>query len=300
MKKSTLILLSLIAFELAYAQPITVNISMTMNARPVANISNWAIRNDVLMLTASPTAIGPYPGKVKINSTIKTADGATVAVTDMQLAKEQRLAPFTVTTFYAKDVVDMQAMVFTGSYQNKLNRTGKLAAGNYQIIVHLDSVNSPIKLSNEVTKLFFLSATQLPVLMMPADGATLKADAAQTAITFRWTPVSPKPAENVRYHVQVFEVLDYQTPMQALRSNMPLLDKEVIGSTQYIWQPQLSFIDSTHKKFIWTIQSFDYLGQIITGETANGEGRSEARTFIIGGMKNKRPEKETGKTEPEN
>ena len=33
-----------------------------------------------------------------------------------------------------------------------------------------------------------------------------------------------------------------QNPIQALRSNQPLLDQEVIGTTQYIWRPQLSFI----------------------------------------------------------
>jgi hypothetical protein len=89
--------------------------------------------------------------------------------------------------------------------------------------------------------------------------------------------------------------------MQALRSNMPLLDKEVVESTQYIWQPQLGhrvldIVDSTGKKFVWTIQSFNFQGQIITGETANGEGRSEPKIFIIDGMKNKQPEKEPGKS----
>jgi hypothetical protein len=296
MKKSTLLLVSLIAFQIANGQ---LFISLSMNPRPVANISNWSARKDVLTLTVSPSPV--LVPIVKINTTIKTTDGTTVAVTDFSRATPRSLNQGGLTIFYAGDVVNLESMVFSGSYQSKMNRTGQLPPGNYQIIVHLDSADGPVPriASIEQTRTFFLSATQLPVLMMPADGAKLKAEAAQTAITFRWTPVSPKPTENVRYHVQVFEVLDYQTPMQALRSNMPLLDKEVLGATQYIWQPQLSFIDSTHKKFIWTIQSFDYQGQIITGETANGEGRSEARIFIIDGMKNKRPEKESGKREPD-
>ena len=116
---------------------------------------------------------------------------------------------------------------------------------------------------------------------MPANEAVLPTAIAQTAITFRWTALAPRPTAAVRYRVQVFEVLANQTPMQALRSNQPLLDKEVVNDMQYIWQPQLSFANGTENKFVWTVQSFDFQGQIISGEVPNGEGRSEAKTFTV-------------------
>jgi hypothetical protein len=218
---------------------------------------------------------------VKINTTIKTADGTSVAVTDMLRAPVRSLVQGGSTIFYAADVVNMQALVFESSYQNKINRTGKLPVGNYQVIVRLDSAEFPIAVSNTQTKTFFLSATQLPVLVAPANEAILPAASAQTAITFRWTPVVPRPTEAVRYHVQVFEVLADQTIMQAMRSNQPLLDKEVLNSTQFIWQPQLSFADGKDKKFVWTIQTFNFKNELITGEVANGEGRSEVKTFTV-------------------
>jgi hypothetical protein len=69
--------------------------------------------------------------------------------------------------------------------------------------------------------------------------------------------------------------------MQALRGNQPLLDKTVTDLTQYIWNPQLPFIDSLPTRFVWSIQCFDFQNHIITGEVPNGEGRSEAKTFMV-------------------
>lgn len=278
MKKITLAIITLFTIQFVQAQ--LVNINLVMNPRPIANIGDWAGRRDVLTLIATPPPQGGARN-VKINTIIKTADGTSVAVTDMQRAPVKALVQGGTTIFYAADVVNMQAMVFTGSYQDKLNRTGKLPAGNYQIIVRLDSTDFPIERSNTQTKLFFLSATQLPVLIMPANETVLPTVVAQTAITFRWTALVPRPTEPVHYRVQVFEVLESQTPMQALRSNQPLLDQEVIGTTQYIWRPMLSFATGTDNKFIWTVQSFDNKNEIITGEVPNGEGRSEAKIFTV-------------------
>ena len=125
----------------------------------------------------------------------------------------------------------------------------------------------------------------------------LDAKQAQTAIIFRWTPVVPAQISPVTYHIQIFEVLPTQTPVQALRSNQPLLDKEIKAATQFIWQPQLSFYsyadNDTKKpaKFIWTIQSLDKAGLPVTQTDGNGEGRSEPFIFLVDTEKNTKPKK---------
>jgi hypothetical protein len=81
-----------------------------------------------------------------------------------------------------------------------------------------------------------------------------------------------------------------------------LLDKSVIGTTQYIWQPQLSFneivqdslpADSSKgviaervKTFIWTVQTFTQSGfgaplTPVTEGNINGDGRTEPAIFYI-------------------
>ena len=141
--------------------------------------------------------------------------------------------------------------------------------------------------------------------MMPANEEVLEAEKAQTAIIFRWTPVVPRPAGVLKYIVTVFEVSDRQTPLQALRSNQPLLTKEITGATQFIWQPQLFFVktktlteDSKSEKlysgeekavmdsvdattFIWTIQTVDSRGVPFGDGNINADGISEPNIFTI-------------------
>jgi hypothetical protein len=122
--------------------------------------------------------------------------------------------------------------------------------------------------------------------MKPYNEEVLDAKKAQTAIIFRWTPVVPRQTSPVTYRIQVFEVLPTQSPVQALRSNQPVLDKEILAATQFIWQPQLSFLpyDGETKKlptFIWTIQSLDKDRNPVTRTDGNGEGRSEPILFYI-------------------
>ena len=151
--------------------------------------------------------------------------------------------------------------------------------------------------------MFYLSAVQLPVLMMPQDEQVLDEKSASTAIMFRWTPVNPRTSTSspVTYRLQVFEVLQNQQAVQALRSNQPLLDKMIVAQNQFIWRPQLSFIESIKEvdstdvpsqknlpnksrpggMFIWAIQSLNPDGTPVEADS-NGEGRSEPRVFFIG------------------
>ena len=133
--------------------------------------------------------------------------------------------------------------------------------------------------------------------MKPYNEEVIDAKKAQTAIIFRWSPVVPTQPSPVTYRIQVFEVLPIQSPVQALRSNQPLLDKEILAATQFIWQPQLSFLpyDEETKKlptFIWTIQSLDANHNPVTQTDGNGEGRSEPLIFFVNPDKNRKPKKE--------
>lgn len=278
MKKLSLSFIGLCWTGLLMAQ---VNIVLTMNAKPTPHISDWTTRRDIINLIVSPSGAGSFPHQVKINTTIQTTDGSTVAVTDMQKAPVYTLIPGSNTLFTGSDIINFGAVQFQGHYLSRIQQTGMLPSGNYQVIVRLDSAELPVAVSNTQTKFFFVSATQLPVLLLPASNAILPVASAQSAISFRWTPVCPRPSEPVHYRVQVFEVQDSQTPLQAMRSNQPLLNQEVINTTQYIWRPGISFAGEKQHRFVWTIQCFDYNGSLITGEVNNGEGRSEAGVFAV-------------------
>jgi hypothetical protein len=273
MKFLTAGLLCILSFSM-HAQIATV---LTMN-KPSATISEWWRNNaTIVYLVTNPD---PMPRQVIIKSTLKTADGEVVAAKDLSQASIYSLTGGD-RVFTAKEVLPLEQMIFTGNYKNTLSRTGKLPAGVYILEVQLVSPVNYSALSSLQSRIFNLAAQQLPVLMSPVDKDSLDVKIAATAITFRWTPLTARGTEQIYYRIQVFEVLPFQHPLQAMRGNYPLLDKEVTNVTQYIWRPQLAFAtDSLPKKFIWTIQTLNS-NRVPLSSDDNIEGRSDPFEFII-------------------
>jgi len=292
MKKILIIAITTFIYTTVSAQ-FTSN--LIVNAQPPAQLSEWGNRREVFILII--TAPGAVAGPFKLKTEIKTLDGTVIASAD--LAKTPVFTPNSTgtTILLANDAMPLEYMMFTGKYKTSLQRTGKLPADNYTICVRPVRPTDYVPMGEEQCKNFYLATTQLPILMKPYNEETLDAKKAQTAIIFRWTPVVPTQTSPVTYRLQVFEVLPTQNPVQALRSNQPLLDKEILAATQYIWQPQLSFMpyDNETKKlptFIWTIQSLDKAGLPVTQTDGSGEGRSEPLIFFVQPDKNKKPVKD--------
>jgi hypothetical protein len=261
------------------------NTNIVVSPQPPGSIFNWGTK-DMTYVVSSATGVGR---RVVIKATFKTSDGTVVGSTNLAKARVINLTGGNQ-FFYAADVIPADVMAFTGKYKVSLDKTGKLPSDNYQLCVQLVTPIDYLPMSEERCRSFNLAAFQLSIPVMPANDMELDAKIAQTAITFRWTPVTPRPVFPVTYRILVFEVLPSQQPVQALRSNQPLLDKNVIGTTQYIWQPQLGMINvgagkdsvATSKQFIWTIQALDQQGHPFSDGNVNGDGVSEPAIFRIG------------------
>ena len=292
MKNKILISVFFLFNTIANAQLTT---NLILNSRPPANLHEWAlVKGTITYIITNQHS----PRKAKIKVTIKATDGTEVSVTDINRARTI-IIPDGNTILNAATVFPLEIQRFSGKYQNSLNRTGKLPADSYQFCVELVEEATFAPLAPAQCRSFFVAGVQLPILMMPANEQVLDLIKAQTAIMFRWTPFVPKPTTTMNYRLQVFEILAHQQPVQALRSNQPILDKIITGQTQFIWQPQgiLGFANEIvkdslnrkntindnikqNKKFIWSIQSLDALQNPI-GVDANYEGRSEPILFII-------------------
>ena len=309
MKKINAILYILYILFSATTATAQFNTNLVLSATPPANLSEWGNRREVLTYIINAQAGVSFP--VIIKTEIKTTDGTVIATTDLAKAKQFALSSAT-TILFATDVLPLENMIFSGSYKTSLQRSGKLPADNYMLCVQIVRPVDFTPVSEVKCKNFYLASIQLPILIKPYSEEVLDAKLAQTAIIFRWTPVVPRYAEPVTYRIQVFEILGYQNPVQALRSNQPLLDKEIRGATQYIWTPQLSFIHQEEivpdknilisdtllnaanaeklkhlmSRFIWTIQTLDAQGNPITQTDGNGEARSEPILFFVDENKN--------------
>ena len=269
MKKILLTTAAIIFTTICIAQ---VKFTLIVNAQPPAQLSEWGNRRDVLMVMV--TAQGAIGAQYKVKTEIKTTDGTVIGSADLAKAPVFTPSPPPGTTILtANDVMPLEYMVFTGKYKTSLQRTGKLPADNYTICVQPVQPTDYRPMGEVQCKNFYLATTQLPILMKPYNEEILDGKKAQTAIIFRWTPVIPTQTSPVTYRIQVFEVLPTQSPVQALRSNQPLLDKEILAATQYIWQPQMSFITAFQENA--TAGSMpDKPRKILTDEGETGAGNN--------------------------
>lgn len=280
--------------------------TLIVSPTPPATITDWAGRKEILgFLVFVQGGAGTNPRPVLIKTEITLTDGTVVATTDLSKAQ-----PYTFrignNPLDATDVLRLENMIFNGKYKQALTRTGKLLSENYQICVQLVEPGTFAPVSELKCRSFFIASLQMPILMKPYNEEVMDITKAQTAITFRWTPLVPKPTTPVRYRVQVFEVMGNQNPVQAMRSNFPILDQEVTGITQYIWQPQGILKTNTDEwdvrlkvdsprtigpdtepdlkkagRYVWTVQSTDLTGNPLGDGNINGDGRSEPFVFFI-------------------
>jgi hypothetical protein len=264
--------------QVAQAQ---ITLNLALNKRPQPWLSDWVNPvNGQMIITymVRPTLNDP---SVKLKTTLLDERGSIIGISNINSARIYTLRAG-VNQFSIAEALQLQNLAFQGNFQNLLQRTGRLTAGQYQLTVEVMNITGDVIRAKQ-TRIFFITSYQLPILMQPANGSTLDARLAQNIIMFRWTNVIPSSGEFFQFRVQVFEILPGQTPMQAFRGNRPLLDEPAIkGSIQYIWRPNLPMLDSTaNKQFIWTVQSLDANGLPIPGMDMNIQGRSEPAIFSI-------------------
>lgn len=286
MKKSNLILIAILfLFVTNGIAQITTNLIVSSN--PASSISLWSVQKQTIVYLVNGNSA--IQADYKIKTEIQLSDGTVIGKTDLTRSRIYVLKPGN-TIYYADDVMPIDNMIFTGKYRESLNKSGKLPSETYQICVTLVNTTDFSPLATPKCKVFNIASPQLPTLIKPYNNQVLNPAEAQSLITFKWTPLTPISQSVVTYKVLVFEVLQDQTPMQALRSNMPVLDQDVHGATQYIWKPQgilnQNSTDengvSKQKQLIWTIQTFDNQSeQPFLDGSLTRDGVSEPVTFFI-------------------
>ncbi|MCX6315908.1 MAG: hypothetical protein NTW29_01350 [Bacteroidetes bacterium] len=73
-----------------------------------------------------------------------------------------------------------------------------------------------------------------PDNLYPEDKKELTPEQGKNPITFRWTPIVPKPQEPVTYRLKVWQLMQGQNASQAMRSNQPIVTKDVDNITEAV------------------------------------------------------------------
>ena len=262
MKKIGLILTLALLSSGIFSQ-ITVNVS----PNPNPDLSAWADRQETVTVTVNNPG---QPVTVKFNSQLKL-NGQVKARTKFAQMPSVYLDRG-INVFSAEDIVPYNAVELFDVNKRAIARTGQLPGGNYQLCISLvDEKNQPVNRFPERCANFLISQIQPPILILPTDNQHLNSDRP----VFNWTPISPIPnGVRISYRLMVFEILKGQNPIQATKSNQPVLDITVAGVSSP-WPPEWD-LPSANRQYVWTVQAVDDNDKPI-GEN---NGLATPQTFI--------------------
>lgn len=293
MKKIISALALLISIHISAQYPIT-SINISLPANPDANTANWPVGTSVGTFTISALAkvnngrIDNIVKDSRILVTIKKG-GAKICGTYTQSSAPS--AGFSTAN-----------KVWNGT--NAISLLGQdciLQPGDYEFCVQFfgDGAVGTTAISEEKCKTFTIRSKEqinyrAPQLLIPANKTVYTAEDAKKTMTFRWTPLVPKPQEPVTYRLKVWQIMQGQTGPQAMQSNNPVFEKEVenVTSTSIIRLINNSELDPT-PSYIWTVQALNKEGKGM----GNNNGMSE--TFVFSFEKN-REQRQIKLQSPEN
>lgn len=158
----------------------------------------------------------------------------------------------------------------------------RLNPNMYTLCVQFFNIdNYPI--SREFCKEFMVGdavqSYSAPQNIAPSNEKSFEEAALKVPLTFRWIPVLPKPKDPVMYKLRVWQLMQGQTGVQAVKTNVPIVEKEVTNINQAIVTnliaepckpPYLS-------DFVWNVQALDKEGKPV----GRNLGTSELYMFKI-------------------
>ena len=278
MKKTLTFLLLVVSVQLfAQSYPIT-GINISLPANPDAKTANWGTGASMLTITAATRLInGKIDGRVTESKIVVIIKKGGAKICGTYTGNSAPAANFNTVN-----------KVWSGS--NAVSLLGQdcvLPPGEYEICVQffgysLAAASAP--LSEEKCKSFSIRAKdqqtyQPPQAITPANGTALSEADTKKPITFRWTPVVPRPQEPVTYRVNVWQLMQGQNGVQAMKANQPIITKDVDNLTQTIINNLISgpCLPPYLCDFIWNVQVLNREGKPIGGNN----GMSEALKFTV-------------------
>lgn len=169
-------------------------------------------------------------------------------------------------------IISMNQATFPNSrLKNQVIQTGRLPEGEYTVCFDVVDLDNNLLLSN-VCANFTIVYPEPPHLIYPANRDSL--DGNNLYPVFQWTPVVVPPAYQLRYIIRICEILQGQSPLQALTSNVPHFeDNNIPVSTLVYPVSALSLEDG--KRYVWQVQVLDQYNY----PPAQNQGKSEIFTF---------------------
>jgi hypothetical protein len=234
-----------------------------------SKIDEWSSVPGAIILTAqkAPTVQLKEPKLVvQIRSNGAIICGNTAATA-------QPMNAFEVKTFTTNDITSF------------LGNCKELKEGTYQLCVQFYNLDR-IAISPESCKEFKVESAKgeeyaPPTLITPDNEKRISKNDILKPIQFRWTPLVPKPQQPVTYRLKVWQLMQGQNGMAAMRSNQPIVTKDVDNITQAVVNGSAIYTGPCRPPylcdFVWQVQALNKEGKPL----GNNSGKSEVWSFKI-------------------
>ncbi len=245
-----LTLLACLLSSMLFAQ----TIQLIMSPNPSPYFSDWQNKTETARLIVNNTSQTSIDCKIKTQ--LFNGDDELVAETDFVKMPLLTLMPG-ISQFNAENIYPLEAVKTYGNSFNSMSSTGRIPDGNYRLCTDLvDPINgTPLTAQSPQCKMFRIIAYQAPVLIAPRENQIIPETEAK-GIIFRWTPVAPSPNYIVTYRLQIWEVSDGQTNVDAVRYNWPIIEKDFRGILQTQWPFDFAPPEEGIN-YVWTITPLD-------------------------------------------
>jgi hypothetical protein len=266
------ILLLLVSFwvVVAMGQNLIAPITISLPANPPANTADWATAMPPFMITAqSKLRNGQVPGEViesRVLVTIKNG-GSTICGT-----YTQQTAPRSNFNTVTKNWSGAAALILLG-------KDCVLPPGTYELCVQFYNLNPAAGngVLGEACKTFTIGDTKQqsyspPQNLVPVDGQVLNEKETTKPIVLRWTPVVPKPKEDIVYKIRLYEFQPGQNKAVVLKSTQPVDILEVKNQTQTTFK-----LSKRYNGIIWNVEAVGV--EKLQGGAPKNYGTSEATSF---------------------
>ncbi len=277
MKKLFSLLLSCYCM-VAMGQNLINPVVITLPANPPASTAAWATVMPPFTITAqAKLQNGRVPAAVaesRILVTVKQGGGTVCG-------------SYTPQTAPASNFNAASKTWTSAGIMQLLGKDCVLKPGSYELCVQFYGIGPAANtLLGESCKAFTIADTKQdsyspPQNVMPAADKNFTEQDTKGGINFRWTPVLPRPKENVTYRLKVWQLMQGQNGTQAMRSNQPIVTKDVDNITQatinnlYTGPCRPPYLCD----FIWSVEALSK-GQGV-GEKSLGSSEPTAFKIIV-------------------
>jgi hypothetical protein len=265
----------LMAFAtITFGQNLISPITITLPANPPANTADWASALPPVMIMAQTKMENGYiNGDVQESAILVTIKSGGKKVCGSYTPNN---APQSGFNTISKNWTGASVLALLG-------QECVLQPGSYELCVQFLSMTSA-KVLGESCKPFTIADAKNvsyspPNNVMPADNKEFTEKEINAPITFRWTPLVPKPHVPVEYRLRVWQLMAEKgnTSAKALKTTEPIFEKDVDNVTQLaeriVWPKSCPGC-----KYYWSVEAFMKSGN---GGDLKSLGMSAPTSFSV-------------------